>query len=140
LFALAVSTAVAAAVVIGLVVAGSPGDARKQKLDRRRVSDLFEIVDGVNAYWAQEDSLPPDLRALGDAVGFAPGSDPETGDPYRYRVLENGAYELCATFSIECQPPDESCSHWRARRGAEIAGHGVGTECFEIRPKARDDR
>ncbi|MGB5701500.1 MAG: hypothetical protein WBM48_01665 [Polyangiales bacterium] len=135
LFALAVSAAVATAVIVGLFVVGSPGDARIQKLDRRRVSDLYEIVDSVNAYWRRKESLPPDFQALSDEVHFVPHSDPETGQLYDYRALDNGTYELCATFALECESAEDSCSHWRAKPGAEIGGHGSGRQCFEITPE-----
>jgi outer membrane murein-binding lipoprotein Lpp len=132
---LTVSVVVAAAVVAGLIVAGSPEDARIQKLDRRRVADLYSIVDSVNVYWTQHGALPPDLDALSDELTFSSDADPETREPYGYRVVDGEAYELCATFAKQCPSTDDTCSHWRTQQDAEIRGHRAGRQCFEITPR-----
>ncbi len=135
LLVLAVSTAVAAAVVAGLIVVGSPGEARLQKLDRKRVSDLYSIIDAVNLYWTRQRSLPPDLDALAVETFFDEERDPETASPYVYRVLDSDRYEVCATFSTGCGPPQDRCWDWRHSGRAEIDAHGAGEQCFSLTPR-----
>jgi len=137
-FVIGVSVAVAAAVVAGLIVVGSPGEARLEKIDRRRVSDLYEIVDGVNRYWTQNQALPLDLSALTEATSFEPGVDPETGLAYVYRLLEPNRYEVCATFATECTSRDNRCAPWRVGGRHEISAHGAGEQCFELAPMNLD--
>lgn len=136
LLVIAVSAAVAAAIVAGLMLVGSPGEARLQKLDRRRVSDLYAIVDGVNDHWARKQSLPPDLAALTDEINFEQRVDPKTGAAYHYRVLAPDRYEVCATFAAECSASQDRCSDWQYGERHEIRRHGAGEQCFQVTPKA----
>jgi len=138
LLLIGVSVAVASAVVAGLIVVGSPGEARLEKLDRRRVSDLYEIVDGLNRYWTRNQALPPDLDALTAGTSFELGVDPETGLAYVYRVIEPDRYEVCATFATECTSRDNRCASWRASGRHEISEHGAGKQCFELAPMSLD--
>ena len=138
LFVLAVSTAVAAAVIAGLVLVGSPGEARLVKLDHQRTSDLYRIVDSVNAHWTRHESLPADLNSLVEAYELDSITDPDTGQPYRYRPLGDNRYELCATFAKECPAENSQCAHWRARQDIEIRGHAAGEECYEISARVVD--
>lgn len=131
-----VSAAVVAAVVAGLVLVGSPGEARLHRLDRRRVDDLYAIIDKVNLYWARKKALPADLNALADEVVFEERVDPVTGAAYDYRVLTPSRYEVCATFAISCQPPNDRCWDWQYGGRSEIRQHGAGEQCFQVTPKA----
>lgn len=140
LLVLGVSMAVAAAIVAGLLLVGSPGEARLQKLDRKRVSDLYSIIDGVNLYWTRQRSLPPDLDALAAETRFDNELDPETASPYVYRVLDPDRYEVCATFSTECDPPHDRCWDWQHGGRAEIDAHGAGEQCFQITPRVVEGR
>jgi hypothetical protein len=47
--------------------------------------------------------------------------DPETGQPYTYRVTGKTTYELCATFSLERK--SEQNVFWN---------HPAGEHCFTI--------
>lgn len=134
LLVLVVVLAVVAAVVAGLALAGSPGDARLQRLDRQRVSDLYRIADGINMYWARHQTLPPDLETLLEELAFDPYVDPDTGLPYTYRIVASDRYEICATFATDCRRVDGTCVPWRANRDWQVPGHGVGEQCFPITP------
>ncbi|MBN2171369.1 MAG: hypothetical protein JW819_08620 [Candidatus Krumholzibacteriota bacterium] len=133
LLAAAVIVAVAAAVVGGVLVLGSPSEQRLRRLDARRVEDLRRIAWAVDRYWARHDSLPPDLAALVEADGpEPPRRDPATGAPYGYRVAGVEAYELCAVFARPSEdepPPAPPRRDW---------SHGVGECCFRLEPRAGD--
>ena len=100
----AISAVVLAAVVTGFLVMGSPKDARKEELDRRRVEDLRMLANLMTP----EPGRP--LRDSLDLNGYSPDlkaqvTDPVTKQPYEYHVVDSTHFELCATFdtgSVSC--------------------------------------
>ena len=126
----AVVAAVLVVVGAALMVLDSPAEERRKRLDGRRVDDLHEIAEAVDAYWSRKGALPPDLETLEGWEGFdLPRSDPETEEPYEYRTTGEATYELCATFATEA-PGEEA--HW-ARRGHRLLWHHPeGEHCFEL--------
>jgi hypothetical protein len=121
----AVTVAVAAAVIAGIYVLGSPLEERARRLDDRRVEDLSGISQALDVYWTRQSSLPASLDRLRPETGANVTTvDPATGAPYEYRALEGGKYELCASFEGE--------SRETARRvNAVFWTHRAGRQCFE---------
>ena len=118
--------AVALAVVAGLVLIGSPGAARATRMDERRVSDLGQISAAADLFWTRHERLPDSLEALGQEPGVAlPAGDPETGEPYEFRIVTPGTYELCAVFHA-------SSADSGRREGELFWEHGAGPQCFEV--------
>src|SRR5271155_782978 len=69
--ALAATTTVAALVIIGFVVAGSPGRSRLERFDSQRVTDLGRLQGEIVTYRAKKQKLPASLDQLNDAIsGF----------------------------------------------------------------------
>jgi hypothetical protein len=136
--AVLLSVLVVGAIVGGLFVIGSPGDARRAKLDARRVSDLRTIATGVDTYWNRRESLPADVAELKEILPHGVTiTDPETNQPYTYRVIDDRVYELCAVFETECNTDDRRCARdWS--RDVRIGNHGSGEQCFEIKPVPPD--
>lgn len=131
--------AVAAMIAVGLagvVVAGSPGDARARRLDQQRLSNLQALATTVELWFQDNGSLPASLEALASgSMGRVDRMDPESAEPYEYRILTERSYELCAVF---LQPTsDEPSEPWLEARG-EFWRHGAGRHCFtnEVRPSA----
>jgi hypothetical protein len=124
----AVAIAVLAVVAAGLWMIGSPGDARRLRLDARRLGDLRAIATIVDVHWSRERALPASLDEISPAVGATSTVDPVSGQRYEYRVIDAGAYELCATFEAEWQPGmyGYDDAFWR---------HGAGRHCFRLTPK-----
>ncbi|MDD5055003.1 MAG: DUF5671 domain-containing protein [Candidatus Peribacteraceae bacterium] len=105
-----------AAVVYGVVLAGTPATGRLQRLDEQRVNDLRMIQEEIlNIVYGSDRFNPPvplvremprPLPAtLQDIVAEAQYTklqinDPETGMTYEYRPSPSTTYELCATFSL----------------------------------------
>jgi hypothetical protein len=124
-----VTVAVTAAVISGIYLLGSPSEERARRLDERRVQDLSGIAQAVDLYWTRESRLPPSLEQLRSDTGAAiTVADPSTGAPYDYRSLEDGRYELCASFE-----GDSRDSH---RVDTGFWTHRAGRQCFQREAKA----
>ena len=100
-----ISAVVAAVVVTGFLVMGSPKEARKEELDKRRVEDLRMLANLMTP----EPGRP--LRDSLDVHGYSPDmkaqlTDPVTNQPYAYRMIDSTHFELCATFDTEVRPED----------------------------------
>jgi hypothetical protein len=118
---------VAAAVVVGLLVAGPPSTERERRADARRVRDLAEIGRAVDLYVTRHGSLPEDLESLSKEAGPALGvRDPATAALYEYRRLAAGTYEVCARFQHDAAPPAEPGDFWF---------HRAGRQCFRLEPR-----
>jgi hypothetical protein len=117
---------IAAAVVVtvgaALVYVGSPGEARRRRFDDRRVSDLSEIADSLDRYWATYTRLPMSLE---EGRTSSVPRDPDSGEPYAYRVIDGRHYELCATFA---RASDEVPT----TNEREFVGHSAGRQCFTV--------
>jgi hypothetical protein len=142
LFAGCVTAAVAASLVGGLILAGSPGSARKAALDDQREGHLAQIAAMIDLYWDQEGGLPGDLESLRQTRGVWVESihDPETDLPYEYRITGERAYELCAVFDTASDPDETGPGH----RGAYVSGskfwqHPAGRTCFSIEVAEESD-
>ena len=93
---------VAAAVVYGLFRVGPPSDERERRLDKRRIEDLRSIARAVDLHWTRHGNLPAALDLLSDAtVQDVTFGDPESGEPYEYRVLTDSTFELCGSFGTD---------------------------------------
>lgn len=128
---LSVSTLlVLAAVVWGFVIVGSPDARRLERLDETRLDDLQRIQREIQDL-VKDDEVPATLKralpATLDAVLALARrrrlslADPETGERYGYRVLDERRYELCATFA-------------RAREAdfGVFWNHPAGRHCFTV--------
>ena len=115
------------AVVAGLMVAGSPAEERRRRLDERRVADLRDLSSAVHGFARTEGRLPASLDELEkrpERTGVV--RDPETGTPYLYVAWEGLKYELCAQFAgptDEEQGRETSAPFWR---------HPAGPHCFAL--------
>ncbi len=126
--AILASLVVVATIVAAIVVMGPPSTQRLSRLDERRVTDLGNLVQAIQAYREAHDRLPADLPVL----AAEPGSrlaivDPDTAQPYGYAVLGAREYQLCARFDTDTAATMEPPVAW-------VPGdwnHGIGTRCFK---------
>ena len=117
--AIAVSGFVAAAVIAGLYVTGTPAEQRARRQDEARLRDLADIANILHYHWRQYDALPADLGEVTAVVS----RDPVTDEPYEYRPKER-TYELCAVFSL-ADADTQNNGRW---------AHDAGPDCIEINP------
>jgi hypothetical protein len=131
-FATGVVAAVAAGIVGGLFLVGSPGSARMTRLDDQRELDLQMISRAVDLYWSQHAELPRDLERLSRSRNARLRSirDPQTRVPYEYRITGTKTYELCAVFEGEDERAGKRYAGAPAITGQRYWAHGAGRVCF----------
>ncbi len=138
-FVYTVIAIVAAAVIAGFFIVGSPQQERLRQLDGQRVSNLQYLQSEIVSYWQSKGKLPAKLSDLNDPLrGVTVPQDPQTGMEYQYTPTGLLSFSLCADFAAA----DASVSP--VPMGAPVAprsvyyggidqnwGHGPGPVCFE---------
>jgi hypothetical protein len=121
---------VVGAVITGLIIAGSPAEARLHKLDDRRVEDLARAADFVKAHWARTGSPPSSIDDAFRNGGLPAPVDPTSRLPYEYHVTGADAFEVCAVFDRVSvgEPPWAPNGSWL---------HQQGQRCFPQEVKKR---
>lgn len=99
----------AVAVVLGLVLTGGPGHARKQKRDMQREQDLIALASVVDCVAQQRQALPDSTDPTESCNWDARQTDPQTQAPYRYQVTAPDQYRICAEFEL---PPQRPLDRW----------------------------
>jgi len=125
---------VAVIVIVGFFIAGSPFKQRLVRFDRERVNDLQMIQGQIVNFWINKEKLPASLNDLKDNIsGFVAPVDPETGNPYEYRVKGNLTFELCANFNFTSKEGAVNISAPAYPRYGieENWNHSAGRVCFE---------
>lgn len=130
IFMMTATVAVVVALLAGLGVIGSPGQARLQRLDDERISDLQMISSNIDSYRKAHAGLPDKLDQLvrpGTGEIYGPRmTDPETKAPYEYNRLSVDTYELCAQFQTT-RSKDVNAGSYNA-----FWNHGPVRTCFRI--------
>lgn len=124
--------AVAAVVIVGFFIAGSPFRQRLLRFDERKVSGLQSIQWQIVSFWQNKGRLPADLSELTDSIyGFTAPRDPQSGRDYEYRTTGELSFELCAEFNL---PSEDVFPKEPTRPYYDMAGenwqHGEGRVCF----------
>jgi hypothetical protein len=120
--ALVGAAAILVMVILGFLNLGTPQKQRALRADGKRVQDLYQLSNQVNAHWnSSSHKLPEHLDELSGVLL----ADPITRVAYGYHVKEGSQYELCATFSMENRGKDEISlrSQW---------SHPPGNHCFAL--------
>jgi hypothetical protein len=120
---------VATVIVVGLTIIGPPADERGRRLDERRVTELQQIEAAVDVYFSRHQRLPESLQALAGEIGLPQALGAPPAGPYEYRVIDDGHYEVCATF----QRASAESSRWTEGFWSHVAGR----RCF--RPRLREN-
>ena len=126
-FATILIVAVVSSIIVGIFLLGPPSEWRLRRLDERRVSDLRELSYAIDEYWTRESMLPSSLDELSWEDEWLAGLvDPETREPYEYRMLSSRTYELCAEFA------QETDIGGRDVPSQYLWFHGSGRQCFQL--------
>jgi len=91
------------------------------------------VQNYITNYWQNKEKLPTSLRDLEDPLlGTVVPVDPETGEPYEYRVVSNLTFELCATFTTKGEDDQRAVPMIYPPRGQDYGWqHDLGRTCFE---------
>lgn len=131
-----ISVVVLSALGYAFTRVGSPTDLRNKKIDDERSSHLSSIRNEVNFYFEQNGKLPKTLYELNnDDYLKSQLNDPQTLQPYTYKILDQDTYQLCASFSSDSKNKEKE----RLRvypgpadsREADFYVHPQGNFCFE---------
>jgi len=121
------TTLVVASIIAGVILVGSPAQSRRERLDAGRVEDLRGIMVEMDSFWIRNERLPASLEELAEDPRVHVNTvDPGSAEPYEYHPLDEGTYELCASFDGESPAPGR-------RRLANYWSHEAGRQCFELR-------
>lgn len=132
LSAVLVSVFALGAIVWSFFIMGSPLRARMLNYDRQRVQDLSSLSYAINNYVTANKKLPADFSE----PQFVPYKDPETQEPYEYRVLNEKEYELCAVFSLDAESannPKYPMEYYA--RYESWYYHKKGRQCYKLEGK-----
>lgn len=122
---------VTAAVLEGFLMAGSPLEARRRRLDDRRVSDLREVQGAMNLHWTRTKTMPDSIESALKGLAWSQRPvDPVTAAPYEYRAIDATSYELCAVFDRASQDAPALSSS-----GDPFWSHSPGRQCFTLEMK-----
>ncbi len=100
-FVYAIIAIVLIAVVAGFFIVGSPTTERARRFDQQRVGNLEFLQSEIVNYWVSKSKLPVSLDLLKDDIrGIAIPTDPETNQPYSYKITGPVNFQLCADFNL----------------------------------------
>jgi Domain of unknown function (DUF5671) len=130
--AYAASAAMAIVLGVGFATAGSPRQARRERLDAKRIERLDQIQLNIVDYWKRNRVLPATLDKLDDVLaGFSVPRDPESRRSFDYRATSSTSFELCADFATGSHDPAHTATAWDAGVGSDEAWkHDAGHVCF----------
>jgi len=127
---------VAIALVLAIIYAGSPTEARDRRTDELLLNRFDNIDGAINSYYMENNKMPADLNVLiteKRIVDEKQLADPVTGVPIGYKPGKDKLYELCATFKLSNAQDNQNIyyiSRWQ---------HGVGYQCLTQRLSAMPD-
>lgn len=138
IFIWAVIVVIIIAIIYGFFVAGSPFEQRLVRFDNQKVGDLQTIQNATINYWIQKQKLPQSLNDLVDNIsGFAPPKDPQNGEVYVYKKVNDLSFELCAKFNLSSDNPLIDQRYYVAEpisplgKQPENWKHDAGEICFK---------
>lgn len=105
IFAIVALVFVAAAIVVGFMVIGSPRTQRLVKYDDVKLSNLRTIADEVRYYYERNNKLPITLTEVAQAnsYGGLVYTDTQFERPYTYVVVDAKTFKVCAEFNRDSQ-------------------------------------
>lgn len=134
IFVYTVILIVAASIIAGFFIVGSPSKERLVRLDEGRASDLQFIQSEIVNFWMNKDRLPETLSELEDDLrGVIIPIDPESKEPYEYQIISPLSFRLCARFSTASREDLATIKPAMSPFGDISVNweHGLGHWCFD---------
>lgn len=99
---IAVAILAVVTIVAGFFIVGTPMEARLQRYDTEKVSDLQNIQSQITTYYQAKQKLPAQLSDLNSSLSYGPlPVDVQTGAAYEYAPTGALSFKLCATFNAQ---------------------------------------
>ena len=128
---------IAASIVFGFSLMGSPANQRDLRFDEQRTGNLQEIQNNAADYWQQKKVLPKDLNEL-SVTGYGMPKDPETGKQYEYAVTGELSFRICADFKtvLSAESVGKNTPYYYGTRAGLMTVpqywvHGAERTCFD---------
>lgn len=118
-------TLVAIALIVGIMYAGSPREARDRRADELLLGRFDAIDNAINSYYLENAKLPADLDTLVKEKRILDDkqlTDPVSGEKIAYKPGADKLYELCATFKRSNKDDDKNryfTTRWPHDAGAQ---------------------
>jgi hypothetical protein len=129
---------IAAAIITGFSIIGSPKTQRLIRYDNQKVNDLQMIQSQVTSRFQRTGELPQSIADINDELsGYRIPADPQTNNPYEYRATSKNSFQLCATFNREPLKVNASNgssvmpTEYGVKGASDFWNHGVGRQCFD---------
>jgi hypothetical protein len=130
----AVAVLVVLSIVSGFFIIGTPMQARQQRLDDQRISDLQGVQSAVVSFYQAKQKLPASLNDLNDPLSYYQLPKDPAGGQYEYRASGPMLFEVCATFAApgtSTGSPYAQPVPYGAKGMTDNWSHGAGHQCFE---------
>lgn len=125
------------AIAAGFFIIGSPQKERLRRFDQQKIDNLNEIQNQIVDYWRRTERLPETLAALENEIsGYKAPNDPQSKEPYEYKVKGELIFELCAVFNLTSEEAMPNILKERIMTLSPLPQnwnweHEVGKTCFE---------
>jgi len=114
----------------------SPAEARSRKFDNMILDNFSQIDSAINEYYRSNEKMPENLEILKEEYSYIEEKDlrdPVSGDQYKYNILEDNKYELCAVFRTSNKDEDVRDYYYK-----EQWPHDAGEQCLSKRVRKKD--
>lgn len=117
---------------VGFTLIDSPMLARAKAFDTQRASDIQRLQGGVQNYFNKYQRMPESLEELREEgmVRKFVLEDPDSGEPYEFRIIDEQRYEICAIFTTDNRDEEEEFYQPRGPYESSFL-HGAERTCFE---------
>ncbi len=131
-FGMGATALVAIGLIAGFMNIETPAQVREMRLDEQQVMDMQDMQWRIEEHYRVEKTLPTSLDAV--YVDTRLPEAPEGRADYRYNVVDNMTYELCATFVESSFTDGESTSiiaPYPYAKDNYNWEHEAGEKCFK---------
>ncbi len=91
------------AIIVGFMVIGSPRTQRLVKYDEIKRSNLQNLASEIRYFYERSNVLPASITELSQTNSYGSGmyTDPQSNEPYVYKVIDPTTFEVCAEFNFD---------------------------------------
>lgn len=117
---------------VSLFFVESPTETRNRKFDNAILNKFSQIDSAISDYYFDNKTMPESLGVLEQEFNYISEEDlvdPATREQFKYQVLEEKKYELCATFRTSSKDDETMRDEYLKERWP----HEAGEQCIAQR-------